>query len=301
MGPAHLSAAVPDGRLPALAPHLAAMRRCGSEGHLGPREHPCVCQQSAWGAHRSTFRLGERLGAEGGAREGGAGMSRPDTSSPRPGFSPAPGASASGGSGGPQSAGPSPAVRLWHVTSPLCPRFPSGAGMGDGAVQGPRGRRGRQLTGCPCSAGRGGVSAFRTRACRRPSTAPARRRGPPHSLPRVFALLTRSPLLDTSPVTWEALAGSPGPALRARELRTRHPLRRAARARSSRPEVSVWKIVFWKNGARQPLGGSAGSVVRALRGRPPVPLRPSVSPPPPPPPLCHGLTPLPAALSLPPI
>lgn len=36
---------------------------------------------------------------------------------------------------------------------------------------------------CPGSAGRGGVSAFRTRACRRPSAAPARRRGPPALAP----------------------------------------------------------------------------------------------------------------------
>lgn len=121
-----------------------------------------------------------RGGGGRGAREGGAGMSRPDTSSPRPGFSPAPGASASGGSGGPQSAGPSPAVRLRHVTSPLCPRFPSGAGMGDGAVQGPRGRRGRQLTGCPCSAGGARVPGAPAAAASLPSGhAPADGRPPP--------------------------------------------------------------------------------------------------------------------------
>lgn len=48
MGPAHLSAAVPDGRLPALAPHLAAMRRRGSEGTWGLGSIP-VCANRARG------------------------------------------------------------------------------------------------------------------------------------------------------------------------------------------------------------------------------------------------------------
>lgn len=156
MGPAHLSASSPGrvaASLLALAPNLAAHpslprtgRRCGREGHLGPlgaslcvlTEHARCPQDRA----PSTWVRGTgQRGTWGSGRWHRRGwlwhvVVRHDLSNPRllssswPGFW----VLESGSSGTPECGSRSwlcrfPAVRLRHVTSPLCPHFPSGAGI----------------------------------------------------------------------------------------------------------------------------------------------------------------------------